>query len=188
MCVDWTRAELRITQPLLCDRLLYHVRGIHNSWENFCSSTLTRAGHLWFLPLQLPFYVYIYICTLNYERTNEANRVRDDTNVRRLDSMVCERTYTECVLYTSIIHANTHWHTDSFILSFDCLGSMGPLCLRFGRSVSVYIQFIVEIACYHICVFGMRTKCADQRNGCVYTEKMLCFGTERTRAIVTIEH
>lgn len=57
--VYWTRAELRMTYPLLCDRLLYHVRGIHNSWETTAEYISHTSRPPVILPLQLPF----YICT-----------------------------------------------------------------------------------------------------------------------------
>lgn len=68
---------------------------------------------------------------------------------------------------------------------------VGLLCITHSD------RFIELIACYHICVFGMRTKCADDRKE-RSTEKMLHSYTEyghrkrllgvygRRRGIVTI--
>lgn len=60
-----TRAELRMTYPLLCDRLLYHVRGIHNSWETTAEYISHTSRPPVILPLQLPF----YMCTLRIRET-----------------------------------------------------------------------------------------------------------------------
>lgn len=57
--VYWTRAELRITLPLLCDPLLYQVCSIHDSWETTAEYISHTSRPPVILPLQLPF----YICT-----------------------------------------------------------------------------------------------------------------------------